>query len=198
MQLSPIHLRQLGYRGKAAFDHYGTPPRSTGGYGLREPLPSATAPATVAPRPFPAVSARPFPVPLYPVQSPLYPVHSSLYPVQAFSDPLLVWGCRCRSATLVDTHRVSRPLFRVDVYPEEICAGGGVHEDALSCGRIEGYEFHYILRDIIYDAYTCGTIWDHIKACAIIIYAEEVCGSRKDITSVAGLGDLLKHPLRIL
>ena len=107
----------------------------------------------------------------------------------------------CRSATVLDTHYVSRPAFsafRIDVYHKLIRAGGGVHDEAVSCVRIEGYEYHYILRDIIYDAYLCGTIWDYIEASAIIIYPEGVCGSRKGISAVAGLGHVLKRLLRTL
>ena len=108
---------------------------------------------------------------------------------------------RCRFATLVDTHQVSRAFIRlrIDVYLKLILAGGGIHDEAVSCGRIiEGYEFHYILRDRISDAYVCGSICGHIKACAIIIYADDVCGGRKGISAVADLGHFLKHLLRIL
>src|SRR5687767_9552495 len=52
---------------------------------------------------------------------------------------------RCRSATFVDTHPVSRlafSAFRVDVYFEAIRAGGEVKEDAVIFTRIDGSGIH--------------------------------------------------------
>src|ERR671910_328109 len=94
---------------------------------------------------------------------------------------------------VVDTHYVTLPAY---LYHEVIRAGGGVHDEAVTFVRIDGLGIHD-LPGTIFDTYHCGT-WERIEGCAIIIYEEDVCGSRKGISAVAGLGHVLKHPLRIL